>query len=512
MRKLRIVILVLTLAILLMACGKEKYRMVKVETYDGDVELLREGEAELFEGINLIPNDGVTTGDESDALLLVDEDKHLYAGANTKFTVNATGTEDKGRVTVDLEYGQALITIDNKLSDNSTFEVSTPNATLSVRGTTFEVVYDNETGETILTVYEGKVWISNGNEEDVIEAGSRAIVTNDSFEKSVSEDIMEEETATVQKQYSSDELQRIILDITYNSDASTEELFFEYTKDGYDYFSSDLIGNDGKNCGIHETVRGKGKYELYFSGEIAERTDAIFRNLYSTSIETYRDVIDDTFMELAQKSADEKIDPTRAKLKNVDITDKMPDKLSLVIDGSTLDLYVAEVELNGNRCAKAETEPENATVPYWVDDNGNYRYLEHIVVCFKVPIEQMTPLYAFYDAAEEQQQKLVDSGAPKVEEYDKTEAEIEQTSESSNQTITDIDLIGTWYDPTGYDAAEFTFNGDGTGTINWGNSTDNLTYSLSGSTVNIVLPNNTNSTITIGNNCLYHGGSKLIKK
>ena len=512
MRKLKIVILALILATSLMACGKEKYRMVKVETYDGDVELLREGEAELFEGINLIPNDGVTTGDESDALLLVDEDKHLYAGANTKFTVNATGTEDKGHVTVDLEYGQALITIDNKLSDNSTFEVSTPNATLSVRGTTFEVVYDNEKGETILTVYEGKVWISNGNEEDVIEAGSNAIVTNDSFEKSVSEDTMEEETATVQKQYSSDELQRIILDITYNSDESTEELFFEYTKDGYDYFSSNLIGNDGKNCGIHETVRGKGKYELYFSGEIAEQTDAIFRNLYSTSIESYRDVIDDTFMELAQKSADEKLDPSRAKLKNVDITDKMPNKLSLVIDGSPLELYVAEVELNGNRCAKTETEPENATVPYWVDDNGNYRYLDHIEVCFKVPIEQMSPLYAFYDAAEEQQQKLVDSGAPKVEEYDKTETEIEQTSESSNQTITDIDLIGTWYDPTGYDVAEFTFNGDGTGTINWGNSTDNLTYSLSGSTVNIVLPNNTDSTITVGINCLYHGGSKLIKK
>ena len=342
------------------------------------------------------------------------------------------------------------------------------------------------------------MFILNRNEEIVDEAVSEAAV--------------EDETAAVQKQYSSDELQQIMLDITYNSDGSTKQLFFEYTKDGYDYYTSDLTGNDEKKCGIHETVHGKDRYELNFSGEIAERTDAVFSDLYKTSIESYRDVIDDTFMELAQKSADEKIDPSKAKLKHVDITDKMPDKLSLVLDGSMLELYVAEVELSGNRCAKTETEPENVTVPCWIDDNGNYRYLEHIEVCFKVPIEQMSPLYAFYDAAEEQQQKLVDSGAPKVEEYDKTEAEIEQTSESSNQTITDIDLIGTWYDPTGYDTAEFTFNGDGTGTINWGNSTDNLTYSLSGSTVNIVLPNNTNSTITIGNNCLYHGGSKLIKK
>ena len=82
----------------------------------------------------------------------------------------------------------------------------------------------------------------------------------------------------------------------------------------------------------------------------------------------------------------------------------MPDKLSLVLDGSMLELYVAEVELSGNRCAKTETEPENVTVPCWIDDNGNYRYLEHIIVYFKVPIEQLSPLYAFYDAAEEQQQ------------------------------------------------------------------------------------------------------------
>lgn len=512
MRKLRIVILVLTLAILLMACGKEKYRMVKVETYDGDVELLREGEAELFEGINLIPNDGVTTGDESDALLLVDEDKHLYAGANTKFTVNATGTEDKGRVTVDLEYGQALITIDNKLSDNSTFEVSTPNATLSVRGTTFEVVYDNETGETILTVYEGKVWISNGKEEDVIEAGSSAVVTNDSFEKALSEATMKEKTATVQKHYSSDELQSVLLEIIYNSDGSAKELYFEYSKDGYTYLSSNLIGNDGKKCGIHETILGKGKYELYFSGEIAERTDAIFRNLYSTSIESYRGVIDDAFMELAQKSANEKIDPARKKLRDEDIADKMPEKLSLVIDGSTHELYVAEVELHGSVCARVETEPENAMVPYWVDDKGKYRYLERIVVFFKVPIEQMSPLYEFYDAAEKEQQKLVDSGALEAVEDDKDEAETEQISESRNQANPDIDLIGTWYDPTGYCVGDFTFYEDGTGTQSWDNYTMKFTYSLSGNTITFVSPNNVSFTITVESNCLYYGGSKFVKK
>lgn len=359
-------------------------------------------------------------------------------------------------------------------------------------------------------------------EQESITTEEQDEVKEEIADEAVSEAAVEEETAAVQKQYSSDELQRIGLDITYHADASTEEMFFEYTKDGYDYFSCDLTGNGGQKCGIHETVHGQGRYELYFSGEIAERTDAMFSDFYKTSIEAYQDVIDDTFMELAQKSADEKIDPMGPKLRDDTIRDKMPDNLSLVIDGNTLELDVVKVEVSGNRCAKTETEPENATVPCWVDDNGNYRYLDHIIVYFYVPIEQVSPLYAFFDAAEEEQQKLVDSGAVEAEEEnnaeseaeedDHAESEAEQASGSGNQTIPESDLIGTWYDPTGYNTVAFTFYGDGTGIINWGDSTDNLTYSLSGNTINILLPNNVNDTITVGVNCLYFGGSKFVKK
>lgn len=330
--------------------------------------------------------------------------------------------------------------------------------------------------------------------------------------ENVSETTTEEETVSVKKQYSSDELQRILLDITYDCDASTKEMFFEYTRDDYDYYSSDLTGNSEKKCGIQESVNSKDRYEIHFSGDIAERTDTMFSDLYKTSIETYRDVIDDTFMGLAQKSAEEKIDPAKAKLKDVDITDKMPDKLSIVIDGNTYELYVAKVETRGNRCAKTETEPGNMVVPCWVDDAANYRYLDHIIVYFYVPIEQLSPLYTYYDTAEEEQQKLVDSGALEVEENDTTKQESEQTSENENQTIPEIDLTGTWYDLTGYNTAEFTFNADGTGIVNRGDSTDNFTYSLSGNTINVLLPYNVNTTVTVGVNCLYYGGSKLIKK
>ena len=95
----------------------------------------------LLKGIS---EDTVETGESSKAELLADSDKHILAEENTKFVLKATGTEKSGNITINLLYGTSLIEIENKLSEESYFEVTTPNATLSVRGTTFEVNYDEE--------------------------------------------------------------------------------------------------------------------------------------------------------------------------------------------------------------------------------------------------------------------------------------------------------------------------------------------------------------------------------
>lgn len=192
---------ILTLAFLIMivltlglgACGKAiddgpvdesvEYRLVKVESIDGEVNLLRssEEELEIFSGMQLIPDDNVTTGVGALTELLVDSDKHIGAGENTSFTVNATGTEDNGKVTINLKYGTALFTIDNKLPNGSSFEVNTPNASLSVRGTIFEVTYDVETEETIVKVEEGTVWASNNDDDVILEAGNVGIINYESI-------------------------------------------------------------------------------------------------------------------------------------------------------------------------------------------------------------------------------------------------------------------------------------------------------------------------------------------
>ena len=79
-------------------------------------------------------------------------------------------------MTIDLEYGTSLVEIENKLPDDYEVEVETPNATLSVRGTTFEVVYDKITKITTLVVTEGKVRVKTEDDAITVEAGESAVI------------------------------------------------------------------------------------------------------------------------------------------------------------------------------------------------------------------------------------------------------------------------------------------------------------------------------------------------
>jgi hypothetical protein len=173
-------VIVLGVAIVLLLNGKKSYRSVKIETYEGEVKLKREGgDQKVFKGIKLIPDDKVKTKEESTAVLLVDDDKHIVAEENTCFSIHASGSEKSGSVSIHLEYGSSLITIDHKLSENSEFEVTTPNASCSVRGTTFSVSYDPSDQTTTVKVTEGVVKVKGGGESARLEAGDEATITED---------------------------------------------------------------------------------------------------------------------------------------------------------------------------------------------------------------------------------------------------------------------------------------------------------------------------------------------
>jgi len=178
--------LVVTMVATMVLAGckkKDEYRLVKVENYEGTVEIEREGSSdlEIFGGMQLISDDVIDVGDSSNLELLVDSDKHLYADANTTFELVATGSSKSGNVKINILNGSALIEIENKLSDDSTFVVSTPNALFSVRGTQFRVTYDGVNETTSIEVIDGVVAAEyvNGTANEDIAAGTGRYVTSD---------------------------------------------------------------------------------------------------------------------------------------------------------------------------------------------------------------------------------------------------------------------------------------------------------------------------------------------
>lgn len=158
------------------------HRVIKVNTFEGAVELARNDEpSDIMEGMNLKSEDMITTGVDGVAELLADEDKVIVAQPNTCFAIKATGDQNKGKLQIELQYGATVIDIANKLPDGSEFDVTTANASLSVRGTTFSVRYDELEKVTVVITNDGVVEVSAGGQSVMVNAGEMAIVEDDTI-------------------------------------------------------------------------------------------------------------------------------------------------------------------------------------------------------------------------------------------------------------------------------------------------------------------------------------------
>lgn len=250
MKKLSVIFtaLLMIVAVFSGCSKKEAYRMVKVEDKDGEVIVDRLKESiDAFEGMNLIADDYVGVKEKSYIVLLVDDDKHISAEENTEFSVNATGTKNNGSVTVELVKGKALFEIDEKLDENSYFSVKTPNTTLSVRGTTFTVLYDDKNDVTYLEVSDGIVNIEtreNNLSEDVTAGESRKI-TSGSVEtvESIEDNKINKKKLIKQTKYNSDGTVKFQYEFEYDQNGKVTK-YTIYNPDGTIYKQSEYNANE----------------------------------------------------------------------------------------------------------------------------------------------------------------------------------------------------------------------------------------------------------------------------
>lgn len=153
---------IIAAVVILLLLRSPGYRTVQIYRLDGQAEVVRPPEDVMmaYEGMMLISDDRVSTYAESYLYLKMDEDKYMLAEPETVFSLTALGTAAKSRTRIDLEAGAVVSHVTRPLGDSSSYEVSTPNSVMAVRGTSFRVfVWYDEDGvsHTILQIFEGVV-------------------------------------------------------------------------------------------------------------------------------------------------------------------------------------------------------------------------------------------------------------------------------------------------------------------------------------------------------------------
>lgn len=137
------------------------YRSILIKQVEGTVDVVGErNNGQAYVGERLYSGDDVSVGEASSLTMCMDNDKYLYADANTHFKLEASPKRQDSRIKIYLDKGSELNELKSKLGVNDTYEVDTPNSTMSVRGTIFRVtVYTGSDGltYTLLEVKEGVV-------------------------------------------------------------------------------------------------------------------------------------------------------------------------------------------------------------------------------------------------------------------------------------------------------------------------------------------------------------------
>lgn len=192
--------------------SNETYRTIQIYQLDGEAEVTRNGKT-MTPYVNMMLENGdkVTTMEGCHLYARLDEDKFLLAEPGSVFTLEATGTSQNSKTRIILEAGAVVNRITQPLSDGSSYEVTTPNSTMAVRGTGFRVAVLVEQDGSIHTttqVTQGAVAVYTMTLGDVsvdfymVEPNQKATVEGDNTDSNIvgdgAQELTEEEKQTLE--------------------------------------------------------------------------------------------------------------------------------------------------------------------------------------------------------------------------------------------------------------------------------------------------------------------------
>lgn len=168
----------------------KSYRVIKIHQFEGQLTMKRGGETtKPAKGMNLKKKDDFSLQAAASMELLADSDKHVKALENTDFYISKVGNENSGKLQFQLTKGTLLVDIENKLEDDEEFEIVTPNAITSVRGTVFSVTYYPEVRMSEISVDKGVVEVKSSNGKERVKAGEKVyVLSNDEIVTELPED------------------------------------------------------------------------------------------------------------------------------------------------------------------------------------------------------------------------------------------------------------------------------------------------------------------------------------
>ena len=131
----------------------------KLVAQTGQVSIVRDGvPAPLFEGNQVRPQQIVSTGPDGYAKFQLADGSTFEIFPNSRVTFRAPGSGI--RDLLNLWIGRVKVMIDHTHGPNFK-DVNTPTAVISVRGTVFDVLVEDDDGTTLVSVDEGLVGVRN---------------------------------------------------------------------------------------------------------------------------------------------------------------------------------------------------------------------------------------------------------------------------------------------------------------------------------------------------------------